>query len=349
MTVRFADILLSDAKAPTVTDRQDFVVRKRRPVWQVLAFMFTSVLVSMVILGMLIKDITVFVEVIFFILVVLGTYIVYIIQQSRDLVLATEFQNSLFSSALSHSNKFCIIIKNDNSIAYIDHSLQEMFPNFYKEPRRDIDVLFEMGRVSLEDRKTVFAALERRVRDKVIFDITDYKKQSRRIIMSIEPISRPKGFMLMRGHEFVEKRVLGPQIDNSKLPLFDKNNLNLFSYVMDSMDIGTYMVDLFGRITYANLTLEQWLDFEENELAASDLSLRDIISQIGLDIAVSDIKNFEGDITLQRKIGGHMKAKLTQKAMYDEQGAVTGYAGLIYPMKDPSLKPKTSKNENSVW
>lgn len=350
MTIRFTDILSSGNTSPATDNRQDFVVRTRRPLWQTLFFMFISVLPIAITLSILIKDTIVFGEVLFVLLGSLGVYVVLVVQRCRDLVLATEFQNALFSSALGHSNKFCLIIKDDNSISYIDRSLQEMFPSFHKEPRRAIDVLLEQGQVSKEERKMVFSALERRVRGKVVFDIIDHKKQSHRIMMSIEPITRPKGFMLLRGREFVEKRVLGPQLpDNNKIPVFNKTNISLFSYIMDSMDIGAYMIDLFGNITYANLTLEQWLDFDEDELANGNLSLKDIISQSGLEGYVEDLKNFEGEVILQRKIGGHIKATINQKAMYDEQGAIIGYSALVRQHKIESSNGRNPKTASDAW
>ncbi|MEQ1790645.1 MAG: PAS domain-containing protein, partial [Rickettsiales bacterium] len=267
MAIRFSDILSPAHISQTVDNRQDFVVRKRRPLWQTFFIMLASVLPVSIFLSVFIRDTIFFSQALLVILVSLGTYVFLVVQRSRDLVLATEFQNALLSSALGHSNKFCLIIKDDSTISYIDPSLQKMFPNFYKEPRRAIDVLLEQGQVSKEDRTIVFAAIERRVRSKVIFDIVDTQKKNYRIMMSIEPIVRPKGFMLLRGREFVEKRVLGPQSpENNKLPIFNETNISMFSYITDSMDIGAYMIDLLGKITYANLTLEQWLDFDEKEL-----------------------------------------------------------------------------------
>ena len=330
--------------------RQDFVVRTRRPVWQTLLFMFASVLPISILLGVFVQDMIVFCQIIFVILGALGTYVVYTVQRARDLVLATEFQNALFSSALGHSNEICLIIKYDTTIAYIDKTLQDMLPNLYKEPRRDIDVLLEQGQVSKEDRKIVLTAIERRVRSKVVFDITDHKKQRHRIMMSIEPIMRPKGFMLLRGREFIEKRVLGPDMpENDKTPVFNKTNLNLFSYIMDSMDIGAYIIDLFGSITYTNTTLEQWLDYDEDELVSHELSLRDIISQAGLESSIDDLKNFEGEVLLQKKVGGQVKALIEQKAMYDEQGTIIGYSCLVHKIKPPPAIAPSDKSKKDSW
>jgi hypothetical protein len=349
MPIRFTDKLASGDGVPVVDNNQDFVVRKRRPLWQTLGLMFAALFPVTLGLSFLVTDLVVFSQIMFVMLGSLGTYVVYTVQRCRDLVLATEFQNALFSSALGHSNKFCLIIKNDSTIAYIDRSLQELLPNFYKQPRHAIDVLLEQGQVSKEERKQVFEALDKRVRGKVIFDIIDHKKQTHRIMMTIEPILRPKGFMLLRGREFVEKRVLGPQLPgDSKMPLFNKTNIGLYSYLMDSMDIGSYIIDLFGNITYANLTLEQWLDFDEGEITDRGLSLKDIISEKGLDTHVDDLKNFDGEAMLMRKIGGFFKVYINQKAMYDEQGVIIGYCALLHQLKNQSSN-EVSEKIKDIW
>lgn len=349
MPIRFTDKLASGNGIPVVDSNQDFVVRKRRPLWQTLGIMFAALFPITIGISILVTDMLVFSQVLFVLLASLGTYVVYTVQRCRDLVLATEFQNALFSSALGHSNKFCLIIKHDSTIAYIGRSLQDLLPNFYKQPRHAIDVLLEQGQVSKEERKQVFEAIERRVRGKVIFDIIDHKKQAHRIMMTIEPIARPKGFMLLRGREFVEKRVLGPQLPgNSKTPLFNKTNIGLYSYLMDSMDIGSYIIDLFGNITYANLTLEQWLDFDEGEITDRSLLLKDIISEKGLDTHVDDLKNFDGEVTLQRKVGGFFKARIEQKAMYDEQGVIIGYCALVHQLKNQPAT-ETSEKIKDLW
>lgn len=350
MTIRYAEILSSKNTANAVDGRQDFVVRKRRPVWQTLTMMFTAVLVVSIVLAYMVKDALVFSQILFVLLASTGTFVVYTLQRFQDLVLATEFQNALFASALAQNNGICIIIKNDGTIAYIGRMLHEMLPGLHKEVRRDFGIILEQGQVSKDEQKLVFSAIERYVRGKVVFDLTDSKKQRHRILMTLEPIGRPKGYMLLRGREFVEKRVLGPDIPmGEKTPVFNKNNLGLFSYITDSMDIGTYIIDLFGNFTYANITLEQWLDFDEDEMVDRSLSLKDIISQNSLNIPVSELKNFEGEVTLQRKIGGHVKASIEQKAMYDEKGVIISYAALLHQIKETSTGNLSNRTQKDSW
>ncbi|MEZ5691966.1 MAG: PAS domain-containing protein [Rickettsiales bacterium] len=352
MTIRFAESLPIKDDTIAIDDNHDFVVRKRRPLWQTLCIMFAAVLPITILLSFFVENTVIFGQVLFVLLISVGTYVVVVIQKNRDLVLATEFQNALLSSALSSSNKFCLIIKDDGSISYIDRSFQQMFPDFYKEPRRAIDVLLERGQVSKDDRKIVFNALENRVHKKVILDITDAKGKAYKIVMSIEPIPRPKGFMLLRGREYIEKRVLGltqQNNDNSNGLIFTNDNIALFSYLTDSMNIGAYLTTSFDNITYVNLTLEQWLYYDEGEIIRNGLSFKNLISQSTEGEYIGDIKSFNGELNLRKKLGGEIKVTLEQSPLYDEQGSITGYIGLVHNMDPEDKTSNKKKNNNNSW
>lgn len=347
MSIRFIDVVKSMDNRQLASGQSDFVVRKRRPLWQGILGVVFAVLPISIALSFIVVNTVIFTVVLFAILSIVAAYLFITIQRSRDLVLATEFQNALFSSALGYSNKFCLIVKNDGTIVYIDRSFQELFPSFYKETRRSIDVLLEYGKVSKDERKIIFSAIEKRIHSKVVFDLIDAKNHSHRIMMSIEPIARPSGFILLRGREFVEKRVLSTiAADNSKGQMFAKPNMEMFSYITDSMDIGCYVVDLYGAIIYANLTLEQWLDFDEGEIVSNNIYLKDIISQTNLSVYVSDFKNFEGEVLLTRKIGGYIQAFINQKAIYADDGTIIAYTALV---QRQSQNKETISNKQQNW
>lgn len=328
MPARYSDINAS---------AQDFVVRKRLPTWQLLVIMFMVALFSSLFLSQVMSDVVIFGFVLFLLLGGFGTYLVLVLQRSQDLVLTTEFQNALFASALGFSNKFCLIIKNDGTIAYLDRSFQDMFPTFTREPRRAIDVLLEYGKVEKEQRRSVFSAIERGTYDRVIFEISDAKNVVHKIVMSIEPISRPQGYILLRGREFVEQRgtAQAPAGTAEKTPLLSKSSISLFSHFIDSMGLGMYMATPLGVITYANPVLERGLGFDEGELVSRGLSVRDIISPTMPErTALIEPRNFEGDTVLQRKIGGHIKSFICQKAIKDDKDALVGYTAIVHHVGD---------------
>lgn len=325
MALRYTDIQAETQGA------SDFVIRKRvPPIWQLFALfvvvLFTgiSILVLNVDKGMVIFLLCV-------LLGVLGWYVILQIQRSRDLVLATEFQNALFASALGINNKFCLIIKREGNIIYMDRSFQEMFPDFPNERHLSIASLLKHGHVAPEEKEKIFSAVDQGVYSKVIFDIRAADKHFHKVVMSIEPIVRPAGFILLRGREFIETRRSGNvDSDFRHNPLLNKSSITLFSYVMDKMNMGVYMTDPTGNLIYANPTLEQWLAFNEGEVMSGNLSLKDIVHQERAMQGAISPDNFEGEVMLQKKLGGLMKAFVNQKVIRSEQDKVLGCVALVH-------------------
>ena len=104
----------------------DFVVRKQKPyLWQILALFCIVLLLCLVVTVFSFTKVPLIVF-LFLLLAPLGGYMIVLLQRTRDLVLATEFQNALFASALDYNRTFCLIIKNDGNIMYMDRSFQKI-------------------------------------------------------------------------------------------------------------------------------------------------------------------------------------------------------------------------------
>lgn len=343
MGIRFIDFLQNKNDVEDATEPSDFAIRKRIPMWQMLVLVFVAAELLAVSLGTMITNLVVFAEVVFIIFAVVGTYVLLTLQRGRDLVLATEFQNLLFYSAIAHSNDFCLIIKNDGSLAYNSPSFQGLFPNFSKENHRSINSLLEHSQVSLEQRKIIFSAIDKNANERVIFDVVDAKKQIHRLIMSVEPIARPRGFTILRGREFVEKREVTNQLsDNSAPHLFNKSSFEFLSYITNNLGLGAYITDTLGNINYASPSLEKWLYYDDGEITSRNLSMKDILL---LDGAV-ELNNFEGEVQLQRKIGGLIKAFINQKPMFDGRGVLIGFVAMVHLAGVP-INDLTDSRKNS--
>lgn len=255
-------------------------------------------------------------------------YVVVQLQRHQDLLLATEFQNALFASALGLNNKFCVIIRRNGGIVYIDRAFQKMFPDFLRQSQGSIHTLLERGKVSEEDSNRIFSAIERGVYEKVVFDIKGSDGAFSKIIMSIEPILRPSGFILLRGREFVESRASnGEDVPST---LMSKHTITLFSHVMDTMNMGVYMTAPDGGMVYVNPVLEQWLGYGEGEITARNMALQDMVHQGNARPDRIEPGNFEGEVMLQRKTGGVLKSFINQKTIRDESGKVVGCTGLVH-------------------
>jgi two-component system, cell cycle sensor histidine kinase and response regulator CckA len=340
MAIRYTDFV-SGSSTP-----KDFVVRRRKPTLIELALIFLFALIMSVTLPVMVLDKMALIFWLCLLLGVAGWYVIVEIQRGRDLVLATEFQNALFASALGFNNKFCLIIKREGSIVYMDGGFQRMFPDLLKERLISIAAMLKHGKVGSSDKEKVFAAIDRGVYDKVIFDIVGKDGITSRIVMSIEPIVRPSGFILLRAREYIEQR-LGEKsggAPDSPNPLLSRSSITLFSYIMDRMNTGVYMTDPTGNIIYANPVMEQWLSFREGEVISSSLSLKDIVHQGSSHPGAISPGNFEGEVTLQKKEGGLIKAFVNQKIIIGDDKKALGCVALIN-----NIVERDSSSKKSLW
>jgi len=319
----------------------DFIIRRRTPtLLQLLLILITTFVIAISVI-LTAADKLALVIILIILLSAVGSYVAVQLQRSRDLVLTTEFQNALFASALGINNKFCLIIRMDGNIVYLDRSFQEMFPDFIKQPRRTVSVLLNYGKLSPEESKKIFAAIERNVYDKVIFTIRDSKGEFHKIVMSIEPILRPEGFILLRGREYIDERS-SIKIDDLTTPNspLTKSTIALFSYVMDTMDMGVYMTDPSGNIIYANPVLEQWLGYKEGEVTSRSLSLQDIIRHNGTRTETINPGDYEGVAMLQKKTGGLMHSFVNQKIIRNDRKKVIGCTALVHNIIEQGTEEK---------
>ena len=350
MSIRFHNTLQSNKNSYNkATLNHDFVVRERMPIWQILGLLFISFAVVLYVLSWLAPSTAAFGKIIFIMCVGFGTYGVFYLQNSRDLALEAEFLNAIFSSALAHSSKFCIILRNDGTITYFNPALQELFPDFMKESRRSIDSFLEQAQVLKEQRKEVFSAFEENKPEKIIFDVVDSKKQSHRLLMSLEPLAKPSGFKLFCGHEFVEERSSANLLAANVAPsLFNRANFNLLSYVSESIGVGVYLADIAGNISYTNHVLEKALSYNDGEIATRSLPIKDLINKAEVEgeAPVIGLQNFEGEIDLQRKLGRSAHVFLNQKLMYDESGSLVGCVAFVHFLDEPKVEVSESKKNS---
>jgi PAS domain S-box-containing protein len=331
MQVRYSDLGREKQNAT------DFIVRQRTPtVVQLLVVAFVTLLV-VTCLVLAVNDRNSMLSLVAAVIILTALYVVAVVQRNRDLILTTEFQNALFASALGINNKFCVIIRKDGSIIYLDKSFQELFPEFIKQPRRTIDVLLDYGRVNKEESNHIFEAIEQGIYSKVIFNIRGAGKEYHKIVMSIEPILRPSGFVLLRGRDYVDNR---KEDSKTNITQINKSSITLFSYVMDRMNMGVYMINPSGEIVYINTTLEIWLGYQDGELNNRLTTLSDILHQYNGQMPTNQLFDYEGEALLKRKSGGHSKSFVNQKIIRDENGKIIGCTAIVHNLVETNSEVK---------
>lgn len=337
-TLRYAEM---DAE---VSGADDFIVRNRNPAILYIIGAFLGILFVSLTLVVYTSNKYMLAALLITVVTVVGWYLILQIQRNNDLLLATEFQNALFASALGLNNKFCIIIRRDGNIVYLDRPFQQMFPEFLRQPGRTLDILFEQGKVSKPEVDKIYSAIERGVFEKVIFNIRGAGKRYYKIVMSVEPILRPAGFIMLRGREFVEQRTTTEEGENAPVTLLSNSTITLFAHIMDTMNMGVYMTDPNGQIVYANPVLEKWLEFDDGEIGSNNLSIRNLIQHSQENVREIEPADFEGEVMLQKKTGGLVKCYMNQKIIRDEEQKLMGCTAIIH-----NISETTKEMKKKLW
>jgi hypothetical protein len=114
-----------------------------------------------------------------------------------------EFLNALFASALSAGYRFSLIVEQETgTIVYMDRAFQQLFPEATSPDQRNLADLMSIYSMKESDRQRLREAIHQSSANQVPFAIeTGADKKRRNMTVTVEPISRPAGFCLLRGRD----------------------------------------------------------------------------------------------------------------------------------------------------
>lgn len=139
-------------------------------------------------------------------LCVLVGMVVYVLAQQilrlQRMLHNTEFLNALFSSALNRHHAFCAVAKKDGELVYANQTFQALFPGFMERPERTVTALLENGKVEASRRSPLLESIRQgnEIAVTIPFAIGN-ESQPRPFVLSVDPIAKPSGFVLLRGKE----------------------------------------------------------------------------------------------------------------------------------------------------
>ena len=320
----------------------DFIIRRRiLPVWQLLVLFglsFTILFVVTTNAQMLGGAIGLGLA-IFAVIGPLTWFTVYFSQQNRDMLLAAEFQNALFSAAARLKTKFVMIVKQDGTIFYFDRGFQRVFPETNSRGTLMIDKIFSSKQISAVEAEKLHRALDENHADTVFIHLPNDKGEEQKIIITIDPLPRPSGFFIIRGRDYVVKRYERDTTKSASLPMTDNPHLSAsLSHMLHTVPYGIYTTDADGNLLFANYRLESWLGYNQNEMASRKLNLMSLVApQNTATVESLLLRDCEGDVQFKSKEGRPVQLHLQQEITKDENGAVIGSVAVLQPEKPMSL------------
>jgi PAS domain-containing protein len=313
------------------TEGSDFIVRKWKWNSIQLFVLFAITFVAIYLTATIMYDIG---DKVFFFVTLscifgaLSWFTITFASRNRDLVMATEFQNAMLASAAQLSTRFCFITKRDGTIVYIDPGFQKLFTHFMHSGGGTIDGLLTYTDVDEEMKQKIIDVLKQNNRDQLLLALKDAEGNPSPMMVTIDPLPRPKGYFLFRGRDYVEKR----STENEKVSTektADATSALLLAQALYALPEGVLITDSNGAITYVNHTLEEWLGFGIGEMLARPLKLEQICHQYaGNEIGWPVFNNFEGELTLQHKNRTLVPLKIRQ-TLVRQNGNVLGLSAII--------------------
>lgn len=252
-------------------------------------------------------------------------YIVYHKQQNLDLVMHTEYQNMLFSQAAALGATFCIFVRRDGTIVYANDGLTKLFPHFAYSDSKALEMVFEQGGVAAADRERIMSAIYANQAERLVFPLLQPDGERKDYILTLEPLQRPGGYMVIRGREYRGQRA-GTQVMPDVLRTTSVDKLD---HLLSHTTVAHFVTDGFGQFEYANPAADQLLGYAAGEIVTNKVSLPQLLYKIGNQLVSEDytLNDYVGSAMLKKKNGELVGVQLHLHLIRDAQGKLFGATG----------------------
>ena len=268
-----------------------------------------------------------------------------VLSHVKKLILAGEFENTLFAGASNAGVEFSIITDSNGKLAYLSPGCRRYF-------RGDIDIkqktfegiLTEMGLDDMDRINIIssFKANMRTTRSVQLFDAFGFIQD---VYLVLRPISRPKGYQILKAIKLEEEL---------KQELEKKNRADPYIVqIINHIPLPGYITNEKGQILYTNDMFSSLLGYNSGEIVSEELSLKDVI--YGQEVMKRDMHSqWDGVLALRHKTTGKpIKKNIHQISVAHSENTNPLICGFVVPKKqkeESSSDPMEINNAlNEIW
>lgn len=138
-------------------------------------------------------------------LILMGGVAWFALRRLKQMLVAAEFQNVIFSNVIRLQTAFCIVINHQNKIIYANDDFRKIFKEQYERGKgiETIDLLFMHQGLNDQDKERVLMALKQRYPESVSLDLMEKDILTRKLTVKVNPIDRPRGYYIIRAYDRV--------------------------------------------------------------------------------------------------------------------------------------------------
>lgn len=252
----------------------------------------------------------------------------------RAVIQTIELQNALFSGAARMVADFCMIVRHDGKVVYVDHEYKSKIPGL-----RDngLDAISDKGFIDKKSLEKLYSALNSGRSEKVDFKMVGKSSSEQKLTLSLEPIgitphgkgrlslavnpiTRPSGYFFLKVQEDTASGAITTQ-------------------AMDNFAVGYYEVDRSGKFVSTNNQF--WKNLGYSSAQTGLTSFDDIAFSAS---SVSDLKENQnewlGFVYLKDAKDLPVKMLVNQVSIQNRKNKESGYQGVCLPC------PRENMNEN---
>jgi two-component system cell cycle sensor histidine kinase/response regulator CckA len=287
--------------------------------------------------------------ILFFLVIV----VVNIIQKSRGVINALQFQNAIFSGAAKLVTEFCIIVRKDGKIVYIDSDYRTKFL-VADEKRITIDSLFKQGIVSKKELEKLKNAMTKGLSKNIIFNVpnSELEKEqlefslkpvgvslgvadNRTVKLAVDPILRPSGYFLLEA----PKENKPKSVEDKKIDLIKK------------FVIGGYTVNKEGFVSEIDADLEVSLGYSAGEILSLGLKFIDLFYDEDVVLKILSSKNsWQAILLLRNKDNMIISSMVDYNIVKGKNGQIIRSYGFVTPFAEANVFNDDSvTNRNSAF
>ena len=331
MVIRFADNMISN-----IGD-SGFIVRNRIPRVTQIAIAFLAIFL-LIYLSYLSGNRLIFSATLFVLVATICVTTIVFAEKLRALVLASEFQNALLSSGIRLGTRFCIIVKNDGNIVYMDPGFYQTFPELQNSDIRTIEAILANTEVPEDLREDVKAVLDQKRSEQILLPFKKADGGIMNIVTTIDMLPRPKFYFVIRGRDYIEKRDNKAEEQTDQPQPVDLPPQNVAENNLDIIELARPLYDntetviianKAGEVIFISPNFEQWLGYDKGEIIISSIKISQIFNQyIGNNMGKKSLGDFNGEVISQKKDRSLMPVEIKQTAI-NKDGEIIGISAAI--------------------
>jgi two-component system cell cycle sensor histidine kinase/response regulator CckA len=253
--------------------------------------------------------------------------------KNRNVISATEFQNAIFAGAAKLITEFCIIIRNDGKVVYVDPEYSTRF--FKNEKIVNIDTLYKKGIINKKERDKLFSSLNEGKSETINFTfpmspedkaplafsiepIGVYTKGEsiKKLRLAVRPIARPSGYFLLKAPRAEKVEVSDDQKD----------------VYLKKFSVGTYSLKNNGEFKEVNPIFEENLGYANEEITGLGVLFKDIFYEEETAVKLLQAnESWQTIVPLRNKGNMIVGALVDHRVIKDKKGKILQRYGIILP------------------